>query len=199
MATTQLLETVVVVMAMMMMMVVVHGQGTVGGGTWCVAKSNVSEQILQTGLDYACGAGADCAPIQSNGLCYLPNTRPAHASYAFNSYYQRKSASPGACDFNGAATVAMSDPSYGSCIYPATASAAGATAPPLPPSPTTTITNSPIVPTPIGGGGGIGGTGGLTPGYGPGSGTNSVLPLRFPVTALMHSSLVIVLSLLFRM
>ncbi|XP_044487516.1 PLASMODESMATA CALLOSE-BINDING PROTEIN 3-like [Mangifera indica] len=85
---------------------------------WCVARSDASNQMLQTALDFACGAGADCNPILPNGLCYLPNTIQAHASYAFNSYFQRKGMAPGSCDFNGTATVAITDPSYGSCVYP---------------------------------------------------------------------------------
>ncbi|XP_058001259.1 PLASMODESMATA CALLOSE-BINDING PROTEIN 3 isoform X2 [Hevea brasiliensis] len=87
-------------------------------GNWCVARSDASNQALQTALDYACGAGADCSPIQSNGLCFLPNTIQAHASFAFNSYFQRKAMAPGSCDFSGTATVAKTDPSYGSCVYP---------------------------------------------------------------------------------
>ncbi|KAL7124255.1 hypothetical protein ABFS83_14G036300 [Erythranthe nasuta] len=86
--------------------------------TWCVARSDASEQALQTALDYACGAGADCAPIQSSGLCYLPNTVQAHASYAFNSYYQRKANAPDSCSFAGTSAIAKTDPSYGSCVYP---------------------------------------------------------------------------------
>ncbi|KAK9140944.1 hypothetical protein Scep_010625 [Stephania cephalantha] len=86
--------------------------------TWCVARSNVKWEALQTALDYACGSGADCAPIQPNGLCSLPNTMMSHSSYAFNSFYQRKSKAPGSCDFAGAAYIAMTDPSYGSCVYP---------------------------------------------------------------------------------
>lgn len=78
---------------------------------WCVARSDASDQALQTALDYACGAGADCTPIVSNGLCFLPNTLQAHASYAFNSYFQRKNMAPGSCAFAGTATVAKTDPS----------------------------------------------------------------------------------------
>ena len=82
-----------------------------GGTTWCVARSDASDQALQTALDYACGAGADCPPIQSDGLCYLPNTIQAHASFAFNSLYQRKARAPGSCNFAGTSTIAQTDPS----------------------------------------------------------------------------------------
>ncbi|KAG6428175.1 hypothetical protein SASPL_112425 [Salvia splendens] len=91
--------------------------------TWCVVRSDASEQVMQRALDYACSTGADCAPIQSSGLCYLPNTLPAHASYAINSYYQRKRTNdPTACSFAGAAAIATTDPSYGSCNYPSSPS-----------------------------------------------------------------------------
>lgn len=79
--------------------------------SWCVARSDASDQALQAALDYACGFGADCAPILSDGLCYLPNTLLAHASYAYNSYYQRKGRAPGSCDFAGTANIARTDPS----------------------------------------------------------------------------------------
>ncbi|KAF8014277.1 hypothetical protein BT93_H0190 [Corymbia citriodora subsp. variegata] len=118
--------------------------------TWCVARSDASEQVLQSALDYACGAGADCTPIQSSGLCYLPNSVQAHASYAFNSFYLRKAMAPGSCDFSGTATVAASDPSYGSCVYPSSLSTAGGagTTPTItsPMIPTTVMPNAPTIP-----------------------------------------------------
>ncbi|PHT98161.1 plasmodesmata callose-binding protein 3 [Capsicum chinense] len=77
---------------------------------WCVVRSDASHQALQRGLDYACGNGADCAPIQSTGLCYLPNTIQNHAAYAYNSYYQRNNMAPGSCHFSGTATFAKTDP-----------------------------------------------------------------------------------------
>jgi len=78
---------------------------------WCVARFDVTSQALQAALDYACAAGADCAPIQPNGLCFLPNTVQAHASYAFNSYFQRAAMAPGSCNFAGTSTIAKTDPS----------------------------------------------------------------------------------------
>jgi hypothetical protein len=83
------------------------------GAAWCIARSSASEKALRAALNYACGpaGGADCAPIQSSGLCYLPNTLAAHASYAFNSVFQRSRAAPGACDFAGTATTTITDPS----------------------------------------------------------------------------------------
>ncbi|XP_059447654.1 PLASMODESMATA CALLOSE-BINDING PROTEIN 3 [Corylus avellana] len=134
----------------------------VEGAYWCVARSDASEQALQTALDYACGTGGDCSPIQSNGLCYLPNTIQAHASYAFNSYFQRKAMAPGSCDFSGTATIAQTDPSYGSCVYPSSLSTAGGTT-----TPTTQTSNNPNVPTTGTTGNGNGGTAGLTPGFTP--------------------------------
>lgn len=83
------------------------------GAAWCIARSGAAERTVQAALDYACGpaGGADCAPIQASGLCYLPNTLAAHASYAFNSVFQRARAAPGACDFAGTATITLTDPS----------------------------------------------------------------------------------------
>ncbi|THG16948.1 hypothetical protein TEA_015753 [Camellia sinensis var. sinensis] len=88
-----------------------------------MTKSDASDQALQTALDYACGARADCAPIQSSRLCYLPNTLQSHVSYAFNSYYQRRGNAPGSCDFSNTATVTRTDPSYGFVKFNAYAAA----------------------------------------------------------------------------
>ena len=78
---------------------------------WCVCRSDQSSTSLQKTLDYACGAGADCSPIQQTGACYNPNTVLAHCSYAANSYFQRKGQTQQACDFAGTATLSASDPS----------------------------------------------------------------------------------------
>ncbi|KAJ8773996.1 hypothetical protein K2173_009427 [Erythroxylum novogranatense] len=126
-------------------------------GNWCVARSDATNQALQTALDYACASGADCTPIQSNGLCFLPNTLQAHASYSFNSYFQRKAMSPGSCDFSGTAIVARTDPSYGSCVYPSSFSTAGGTTTGT--TPATPATNSSILTPPTS----VAGTTGLNP------------------------------------
>ncbi|CAN8324312.1 unnamed protein product [Cochlearia groenlandica] len=132
---------------------------------WCVARFDVTSQALQVALDYACAAGADCAPIQPiNGLCFLPNTVQAHASYAFNSYFQRRAMAPGSCNFAGTSTIAKTDPSYGSCVYPNSLSNAGGSTSTttVGVTPTATAGNIPITslrppstsPFGIGGGGG---------------------------------------------
>lgn len=95
----------------------------IAGASWCVCKQGQVETVLQKTLDYACGAGADCNPIHQNGICFNPNSVLAHCNYAVNSYFQRKSQAPGACDFAGAATVVTTDPSE----------------PPPPPPPSTTF------------------------------------------------------------
>ena len=112
-AQPQIQVVLLLVMSTIISMVVVV---VVEGASWCVARSDATNQALQTALDYACGSGADCTPLQSNGLCFLPNTIQAHASYAFNSYFQRKAMAPGSCDFSATATIAQTDPSkYNIC------------------------------------------------------------------------------------
>ncbi|KAK6157061.1 hypothetical protein DH2020_011309 [Rehmannia glutinosa] len=78
---------------------------------WCVAKPTLPDSLMQQALDYACASGADCEPIRLNGLCYQPNTVLAHASYAFNSYWQRTKRAGGTCDFGGSAMLVTVDPS----------------------------------------------------------------------------------------
>lgn len=81
---------------------------------WCVADEQTPAGELQRALDWACGNGADCRKIQVNQPCYLPNTVKHHASFAFNSYYQRLKHKGGTCYFNSAALVTALNPStYG--------------------------------------------------------------------------------------
>ncbi|RWR95169.1 Glycoside hydrolase [Cinnamomum micranthum f. kanehirae] len=98
----------------------------VSGQSWCVAKSGTLDAALQAALDYACGiGGADCSTIQQTGSCYNPNSLQDHASYAFNSYYQ-KNPVPSSCDFGGTAMIVNTNPSSGSCIYPSSSSTSAA-------------------------------------------------------------------------
>ncbi|KAG8386546.1 hypothetical protein BUALT_Bualt03G0159600 [Buddleja alternifolia] len=84
---------------------------------WCVAKASVPEPIIQEAMNYACGSGADCDQIQSSGSCFQPNTIIAHASYAFNSYWQKTKVAGGTCDFGGTAILVTVDPSYDGCRF----------------------------------------------------------------------------------
>lgn len=82
-----------------------------GRALWCVAKPTVPDPIIQEAMDYACWSGADCDSILPQGSCFQPNTLFAHASYAFNSYWQRTKVAGGTCEFGGTAMLVTVDPS----------------------------------------------------------------------------------------
>ncbi|KAK4758041.1 hypothetical protein SAY87_019342 [Trapa incisa] len=87
------------------------------GKQWCVPKQGVSVQALQSNINYICGQGIDCRPVQTGGACFLPNNLQAHASFLMNSYYQTKGLFLYNCDFAGSGMLTSTDPSHGSCIY----------------------------------------------------------------------------------
>lgn len=87
-------------------------------GLWCVAKPSVPADTLQEAMDYACGGGgADCEEIEPHGNCYYPDTVLAHASYAFNSYWQKHKKNGGTCSFGGTAMLINADPSFLHCRF----------------------------------------------------------------------------------
>ncbi|KAI3800277.1 hypothetical protein L1987_28364 [Smallanthus sonchifolius] len=87
--------------------------------TFCVAMDGVDGKTLQTALDWACGPGrANCSEIQPGESCYAPNNVKNHASYAFDSYYEKQGRAAGSCDFKGVAIITTTDPSHGLCVFP---------------------------------------------------------------------------------
>ncbi|KAH7549221.1 hypothetical protein JRO89_XS13G0000700 [Xanthoceras sorbifolium] len=98
-------------MAALVLLALILAMADHSSATWCVCKEGLGESAWQKALDYACGAGADCNPIKSNGACFNPNTVKAHCSFAVNSYFQKKGQAQGSCDFAGTATFSTSDPS----------------------------------------------------------------------------------------
>ncbi|KAJ7561228.1 hypothetical protein O6H91_03G019800 [Diphasiastrum complanatum] len=85
---------------------------------WCVAKPAVETEAMKSALEYACSQ-SDCEAIQKEQACYYPVSLRSHASYAFNSYYQRYKHDGGTCDFAGTAVLVSTNPSYKDCLYPA--------------------------------------------------------------------------------
>ncbi|KAH9758685.1 glucan endo-1,3-beta-glucosidase 7 [Citrus sinensis] len=88
---------------------------------WCVPKEGVTDEQLQTNIDYACGRGIDCSPIAPGGACFEPDTLASHAAYAMNLHYQTNGRNAWDCDFSKTATLSSKDPSYKGCIYPSNA------------------------------------------------------------------------------
>ncbi|XP_010417610.1 PREDICTED: leucine-rich repeat extensin-like protein 5 [Camelina sativa] len=84
---------------------------------WCVAKPSVPDPIILEAMNFACGSGADCHSIQPNGPCFKPNTLWAHASFAFNSYWQRTKGTGGSCTFGGTGMLVTVDPSFNGCHF----------------------------------------------------------------------------------
>ncbi|CDP01635.1 unnamed protein product [Coffea canephora] len=86
--------------------------------TYCAAKDSADSKMLQAALDWACGPGkVDCSPLLQGQPCYEPDTVSAHATYAFDAYYQKNGKAPLACDFNGVAAITTTNPSHGSCLF----------------------------------------------------------------------------------
>lgn len=81
------------------------------GKVWCIAKPGTEEQTLEANLNYVCGQGIDCRPIQPGGPCYSPNTVAGHAAYAMNAYYQTTGRNNWNCDFAQTGTLTSTDPS----------------------------------------------------------------------------------------
>ncbi|XP_042479759.1 glucan endo-1,3-beta-glucosidase 1-like isoform X2 [Macadamia integrifolia] len=106
-----------ILLALLFLMVILH-QSDGQFQEWCIADEQTPDIKLQKAIDWACGkGGADCSQIQPNQPCYLPNTLKDHASYAFNSYYQKFKHEGGNCYFKGAAMITQLDPSHGSCHF----------------------------------------------------------------------------------
>lgn len=88
------------------------------GKLWCVADPTADVYALPSAIDSACSQGdSTCDAIQPGEPCYEPNTVIDHASYAFNSNWQRSKNFYSGCDFNKTAKLVTEDPSHGNCIY----------------------------------------------------------------------------------
>ncbi|XP_073023545.1 glucan endo-1,3-beta-glucosidase-like [Primulina eburnea] len=84
---------------------------------WCVPKAGVTDAALQANIDFVCGTGVDCKPIQVGGHCFNPNNVKSHASYAMNAYYQANGRHDFNCYFINTGVVTTYDPSYEECAY----------------------------------------------------------------------------------
>ncbi|KAG8364825.1 hypothetical protein BUALT_Bualt18G0038900 [Buddleja alternifolia] len=85
--------------------------------TWCVAKPSSEQGTLLANIEYACSQ-VDCRILQKGCPCSLPDNLINHASVAMNLYYQSKGRNHWNCHFGESGLIVMTEPSYGSCIYP---------------------------------------------------------------------------------
>lgn len=68
-------------------------------------------EVLQANIDFVCGQGLDCGPIQAGGSCFFPDSVRAHAAYAMNAYYQATGRNLYNCDFGQTGKITTIDPS----------------------------------------------------------------------------------------
>lgn len=80
------------------------------GFVWCVVRDGADVYDVQDALNWAC-ARINCGSTYAGGTCYIPNTIWAHASWAFNAYYNSMNGAQGSCNFSGTAYVSSNDPS----------------------------------------------------------------------------------------
>ncbi|ONK67432.1 uncharacterized protein A4U43_C06F20190 [Asparagus officinalis] len=111
-------SVILTILLPLLILVTAEPEGAYPEKEWCIADEQTPNDVLQQALDWACGfGGADCNLIQPNKPCYLPNTVRDHASYAFNSYWQKFKNKGASCYFNSAAMVTDLDPSHGPCRF----------------------------------------------------------------------------------
>jgi hypothetical protein len=72
----------------------------------CIFLAGTSQSQKLGALNYVCGAGLDCSPIQQGGPDFYPNTIESHASWAIDAWFQAHRDNPGqSCDFSGTAEI----------------------------------------------------------------------------------------------
>ncbi|XP_010435766.1 PREDICTED: major pollen allergen Ole e 10-like [Camelina sativa] len=84
---------------------------------WCVATLTATNAQLQQNINVGCSQRVDCRPIRPSGSCFIPNTLINHTSFVMNAYYQSHGRTKKACCFKNTGTFAITDPSFGSCVY----------------------------------------------------------------------------------
>ncbi|KAL1191206.1 Glucan endo-1,3-beta-glucosidase [Cardamine amara subsp. amara] len=85
-------------------------------GQWCVARPGTEKEKLEQLIQIFCRV-VDCKIISEGGECYTPDNLINMASVAMNLYYQAKGRMPLTCQIGAAGYIAVTDPSYGNCIY----------------------------------------------------------------------------------
>ncbi|AQK87543.1 PLASMODESMATA CALLOSE-BINDING PROTEIN 2 [Zea mays] len=78
-------------MAVPLLLLLLLSVFTASDAAFCVCKPGMSDQMMQSAIDYACSKGADCASTTKGAPCYGNGNKVAVCSYICNSYYQSRS------------------------------------------------------------------------------------------------------------
>jgi glucan 1,3-beta-glucosidase len=86
------------------------------GNFQCIARSDVFERTLESGLQYACDncqSACDCTPLANSGMSLEDK-----CNKIFNEFWQAKRGQGATCDFGGAAVLKYNDAPSSAIVVP---------------------------------------------------------------------------------